>query len=171
MNSKLSNTVIAVLAIISLGLGVALGVTYTTRYNAGTQAGYGEGAKTGYDKGSKEEKSKKIKSLKNDRHKGVVPNLVGQNAKQAAYWTALDGRARVSIDSTGLINVLIAFKSPNGEEITKDNANEYKVASQTPAASTVFDVTYMRDSNGKEYDNLVSGTGIDGITLTLEKVK
>lgn len=172
MKNKLSITIISVLAVIAIGLGIALGITYTSRYSAGTQAGYGEGAKAGYSKGAKEEKSKKIESVKNDRHKGVVPDLVGQNAKQASYWPAYDGSLpRIAIDSNDVVTLLARFKTPDGEEITKDNANKYKVVSQTPKAGTVFDISYAKDSSGKEYDNLVSDTGIDSITLTLEKVK
>lgn len=151
VRKKVSVTIIGLLAIVAIALAVALAVLPNARYNAGVKQG----------------ETKQLEVLKNDRHRGVVPNLVGQNANQVGYWS-LGGPMRIKINNT--VSLGADFITQNGEEITADNAKGYKVVSQEPKAGTIFDVQYEKDSNGKEYDNLVNSTGIEDVTLTLEKV-
>lgn len=168
MKGKLHTIITAILAIVAIGLCIALSITYTSRYDAGFQVGYASGNKAGYAKGVDAGEKSQIQSLKGDRHKAVVPDLVGQNASQVGY-ESISGAFYVSI-TNGIVRLPLKFKAPDGEAITKDNAKNYKVVSQEPKANTVFDVSYVKDENGKEYDNLVETTGVQSITLTVEKI-
>lgn len=105
-------------------------------------------------------------SIAADRHKSIVPNLVGQNLNNVGYWS-LSGPRYIMIDYATLP---LYFVTPSGEEITEANISGYKVTSQDPVGGTVFDVIYMTDDEGNEYDNLVDMTGISSITLTIEPV-
>lgn len=169
MNKHLHAALTAVLAILTIALSVGLFITYSTRYEAGSNDGYASGSKTGYSKGVKEGEKKQILSLKGDRHKEAVPDLVGQNASQVGN-TDSDNDFYLTIVN-GIIRVPLKFKTPNGEAITQENAKNYKVTSQEPEANTVFDITYLKDGNGQEYENLVETMGIQNITLTVEKIK
>lgn len=168
MKGKLHTIITAILAIVAIGLCIALFITYTSRYDAGFQVGYASGNKAGYAKGVDAGEKSQIQSLKADRHKAVVPDLVGQNASQVGH-ESYNGAFYASM-ANGAVNLPLKFKAPDGEAITKDNAKNYKVVSQEPKANTVFDVSYMKDENGKEYDSLVETTGVQSITLTVEKI-
>lgn len=65
----------------------------------------------------------------------------------------------------------LLFKTPNGEAITEDNIQDYKVVSQEPKANTVFDITYKVKSDGEEFDSSIATSGVQNVILTLEKVK
>lgn len=156
------------LAVISIVLCIILFITYTSRYETGSQAGYSSGNKSGYAKGFAEGEKKQIASLKSDRHKGVVPDFVGQNVSQVGE-SSSDGDFYITVVN-GVIQVPLKFKSPSGEAITQENAKNYKVVSQDPKANTLFDITYLKDENNKEYENLVQTMGIQNLTLTVEKI-
>lgn len=157
--SKVSIIIIAVLAVVAVGLGVVLAITYGSRYKEGVN----EGKKIG--------KSEQVQIYKGDSHKGIVPDLVGQNASQVGSWSDDGERVSVDIIPGHSVYLPVKFKAPDGVAINKESAKGYKVASQEPAANTVFDVTYMKDSDGKEYDNLVDTMGVQSIAVTLEKIK
>lgn len=152
--SKVNIIIIVVLAVVAVGLGVVLAITYGSRYSEGVKVG----------------KSEQLEVIKADKHKGVVPDLVGQNAAQAGYWSINEDKSRVHIHEPW-VSLPISFKAPDGELINKEAAKDYKIVSQEPKAGTVFDVVYETESDGSEDDTSVASTGVQGITVTLEKIK
>ena len=151
--SKVNIIIIAVLAVVAVGLGVVLAITYGSRYEEGVKVG----------------KAEQIESIKGDRYKGIVGDLVGLNADQAGYWTLGEDR-RIHIN-TSTASLPLLFKTPSGEAVTEDNIKDYKVVSQEPKANTVFDITYEKYSDGEEADSTLATSGVQNVTLTLEKVK
>ena len=151
--SKVSIIIIAVLAVVAVGLGVTLAITYGSRYDEGVKIG----------------KAEQIESIKGNRYKGVVSDLVGLNANQAGYWTLGDDR-RIYIN-TSSASLPLLFKTPNGEAVTENNIKDYKIVSQEPKANTVFDITYEKYYDGEEADSMLATSGVQNVTLTLEKVK
>ncbi len=101
-----------------------------------------------------------------DKYTGVVPNLLDQNVAQATYY-ALNESFRVQV---GNGNLLVRLINPDGVLITEENAANYKIVSQDPAAGTTFEMTYALDSDGKEYDNLVDTQGIEEIVVNVEPI-
>ena len=79
--SKLSIVIIAVLAVAVVALGVVLAMMYDSRYDEGVKVG----------------KSEQLEVIKSDIHKGIVPDLVGQNASQVGYWSFSEDESRVHI--------------------------------------------------------------------------
>ena len=150
--------VVSVIVALVAGVGV-LAYFLTTLPNARYDTGY----KVGLEQGKHEQ----LASIKGDMHKGVIPSFVGQNSNQVGYWS-FEGQMRVEINSA--VNLRVKFVTPNGEEVTHDNAKNYKVVSQEPKAGTVFDVTYEKDESGKEYEGLVRSTGIQEVVLNVEKI-
>lgn len=151
--SKVNIIIVAVLAIVVVGFGALLTITYSSRYEEGVKVG----------------KAEQIEVIKADIHKGVIPNLVGQNASQAGYWYD-DEESRIYIHEPW-VNLPLSFKTSAGELIDKETAKNYKVVSQEPKADTAFDVVYEKNSDGGEDTMSVASTGVQGITLTLEKIK
>ena len=152
--SKLSIVIIAVLAVAVVALCVVSAMMYGSRYDEGVKVG----------------KSEQLEVIKSDIHKGVIPDLVGQNAAQVGYWSFDEDKSRIHIHEPW-VSLPIAFKTSTGELINKEAAKNYKVVSQEPKAGTVFDVVYEKNSAGEEDDMSVASTGVQGITLTLEKIK
>ena len=101
-----------------------------------------------------------------DKYTGVVPNLLDQNVAQATYY-AMDESFRVQV---GKGNLLVRLITPDGTLITEENAANYKIVSQDPAAGTTFEMTYVLDNDGKEYDNLVDTQGIEEIVVNVKPV-
>lgn len=101
-----------------------------------------------------------------DKHIGVVPNLVGQNVAQAATWS-LNEDFRVMV---GAGNLLVRIITPDGTLVTEENAANYKIVSQDPAAGTSFKMTYMLDEDGKEDDWLVDSQGIWEVVVNAEPI-
>lgn len=151
--SKVNIIIITVLAVVAVGLGCVLAVTYGSRYEEGVKVG----------------KAEQIESIKGDRYKGIVGDLVGLNADQAGYWTLGEDR-RIHIN-TSTASLPLLFKTPSGEAVTEDNIKNYEVVSQEPKANTVFDITYEKYSDGEEADSTLATSGVQNVTLTLEKVK
>lgn len=151
--SKVNIIIIIVLAVVAVGLGVVLAITYDSRYDEGVKVG----------------KAEQIESIKGDRYKCIVGDLVGLNADQAGYWTLGEDR-RIHIN-TSTASLPLLFKTPSGEAITENNIKDYKVVSQEPKANTVFDITYEKYSDGEEADSTLATSGVQNVTLTLEKVK
>lgn len=155
--SKVSTFAIALLAIVAVVLGALLAVTYNSRYDDGLA----EGIEVG--------KSEQIESIKGDRYKGVVGDLVGLNASQAGY-TSLGGQRRIHVNPSSA-SVPLHFRTPNGEAITEDNIQDYKVVAQEPQANTIFDITYETRSDGEESDSALATSGVQEVTVTLENVE
>ena len=152
--SKVSIIIIAVLAVVAVGLSVVLAITYGSRYEEGVKVG----------------KAEQIEVIKADIHRGVIPELTGQNASQVGYWLFGDEESRIHIHEPW-VSLPISFKTSTGELIDKEAAKNYKIVSQEPKAGTAFDVVYEKNSDGGEDTMSVASMGVQGITLTLEKIK
>lgn len=163
--SKVSVIIITLLMVVIVVLSAILAVTYNSRYNKGVEAGIEEGVAEGIKLG----RSEQIESIKGDRYKGVVGDLVGLNASQAGYlsWA---GERRIHINPSDA-SVPLLFKTPNGESINEDNIQDYKVVAQEPKAYTVFDITYEIYSDGEESGRGLATSGVQEVTVTLEKVE
>ena len=155
VTKKASIVVLVVLVVAVAILGYTLTTLPKARYEAGYQAGIKQGEKN------------QIEIIKQDRHKGLIPDLIGQNVNQVGYWS-FGGDSRIEINR--VVNLGLKYKTPNGEEVTESNANQYKVISQEPKAGTLFAVEYETTESGKEYDNLVKSQGVENIILTVEKI-
>lgn len=149
---KISTIAIVILSVVVVGLGATLAITYSARYEEGVKVG----------------QNKQIESLKGDKNRGIVPDLVGQNANQLGSWT-WGGDMHAKINQN--ISIPVKFKAPDGEEVTEDNAKNYKVVSQEPKANTVFDIKYKVGEDGYVYDNILQSSGVENIIVTLEKIK
>ena len=152
--NKLSIIIIAVLGVAVVGLGAGAASIYNSRYGEGVKAG----------------KAEQLEVIKSDIYKGVVPDLIGQNASQVGYWLYGDEDSRIHINDPW-VSLPISYKAPDGELINKETAKNYKVVSQEPKAGTVFDVVYEKSSDGSEDTTSVASRGVEGITLTLQKIK
>lgn len=150
-NNKLNIVVMVVLAVAVVGLGVALVMIYNSRYDEGVKVG----------------ETKQIESIKTDKNKAVVPDFIGQNAKQAVRWDWTNPSVYVKSS----ITIPVRFKSPNGEEITEDSASEYKITAQEPKAGTVFDLVYKKGDDGYVYDHILESSGVQEFVVTVEKIK
>lgn len=159
--SKASITIITLLVVVSIALGAILAVTYNSRYNEGVEAGTAEGIELG--------RAEQIESITADRYKGAVGDLVGLNASQVGYISLAD-EWRIHV-TPSQASVPLLFKTPNGESINGDNAQDYKVVAQEPKANTAFDITYQTNSDGEEFDSLLATSGVQKVTVTVEKVK
>lgn len=149
--SKVNIIIIVVLAVVAVGLGVVLAITYGSRYDEGVKVG----------------ETKQIESIKADKNKAVVPDLVGQNAGGFGYWIGgSDIGTEWRIHTSETTNMPVMYKAPNGENLNEETAKNYKVVSQEPKANTVFDVVY-----GTGYADEVESMGVKNITVTLEKVQ
>ncbi len=106
-----------------------------------------------------------------DKYTHYVSTYVGRNLADAGY-ISLGGELRAHY---GAGNVKIIPITEDGSFISMDNDGEelknYVVLGQNPAPNTPITYTFSKDSNGKEYDNLVSAQSIESIELQVKKLQ
>lgn len=107
------------------------------------------------------------------QHTRMVRDYVGRNLAECGY-LALGGYLA---DSYGAGSVKINPIADDGSyidlsdsETYKDVLSQYKVTSQSVAPNTAMTMTFMLDSDGNEYENLVSTKSLDSIDLQVTKI-
>lgn len=98
-----------------------------------------------------------------------IKNYTGKNLAAIGY-TSLGGDRR---DHYGDANVKLALSPQDGSQIDLDDAEQlasYVVVRQDVPANAPMNLTYVKDSEGNEYSNLIESQSYAGITLTLRRV-
>lgn len=116
----------------------------------------------------KEDKSFSLKSSP-DKYTQYVGKYVGMNAASVGY-TSLGGDRMVEIGK-GLLQ--ITYVTADGTYVGVDdeeNLKNYVVTAQSIEPNTEVKLTFQKDSDGKEYDNLVDHQSYDKIDLAVKKV-
>ena len=104
-----------------------------------------------------------------DKYTMYVRNYVGKNVASFGY-TSMGGDR---MEEYGNAYVQLCFVTLDGTYIDiedEDLLKEYVVLGQNYSPNTEFKLTYKVDSNGKEYDNLISNQGIDLIDLQVARL-
>lgn len=104
-----------------------------------------------------------------DKHIAYVNNYVGMNCANVGY-TSLNGDRR---DQLGATTVLLEFVTSDGSYVGPDDEEDlqnYVVTAQNVAPNTEVHLTFDTQSDGTEYDNLVSYADLDEIDLAVKKV-
>ena len=105
-----------------------------------------------------------------DKYTQYVGKYVGMNAASVGY-TSLGGDRMVKIGSGYL---QITYVTPDGTYVGADdeeNLKNYVVTAQSIEPNTEVKLTFQKDSDGKEYDNLVDHQTYERIDLAVKKVK
>lgn len=103
-----------------------------------------------------------------DRHIYYIRDYVGRNA---ASFGEYSGEKR--IDEYGEGKLKIEFTSEDGSYVDATDINalkDYIVVEQDIAANSELKYEYTKNSNGKEYDNLINSQNYETIYLTVRKL-
>lgn len=104
-----------------------------------------------------------------DKYTWYVKNYVGKNCASFGY-TSLGGDR---MDHYGAGYIELVFITPDGSYIdieTDDDLKQYVVTSQSLSPNTELKYTFQKDSDGNEYDSLVSTQSYEEIVLCVKKV-
>lgn len=104
-----------------------------------------------------------------DKYSAYIRNYVGKNLYTVGY-TSLGGDYR---DKYGQGSILLNIATEDGSYVDindKGLMKQYVVTGQSVAPNTQITYTYSKDSDGKEYDSLVSSQNIDSINLTVKTI-
>ena len=109
-----------------------------------------------------------------DKYTRVVRDYTGRNLAECGYLAI----AGYLADSYGCGSVKLNIIANDGSYIDvsdsdtyKETISQYKVVSQNVAPNSTITMTFMLDSDGNEYDNLVSTKSLETIDLYVEKIK
>ncbi len=105
-----------------------------------------------------------------DKYTWYMRNYVGRNVAAIGY-TSLSGKR---MDAYGEGYIKLNFIADNGAYIDPENAEQlrqYVVTRQDVAPNSVIRLTFMKDSKGNEYSNLVQSQSYESITLYVHKLK
>lgn len=104
-----------------------------------------------------------------DKYTHYIRNYVGKNVASFGY-TSLGGDRR---DEYGRGNIKLNLVADDGAYLDPENIDllkQYIVASQDIAPNSVMRLTFLKDSDGEEYSNLVDSQTYQGITLYVHKL-
>lgn len=104
-----------------------------------------------------------------DKYTYYIRDYVGRNLTSCGY-TSMGGDLRAAY---GGANIKFAIVADNGEYIDPtdgDVLKNYVVTSQNIQPNTKLELVYMKDSEGKEYSNLVETQNIEEIELYVKKI-
>ncbi len=104
-----------------------------------------------------------------DKYTWYIKNYVGKNCASIGY-TSLGGD-RFDKYGAGLLEII--FINPEGTYIdieSEDILKEYSVIGQSIEPNTELKLTFEKDSDGEEYDNLVETQSFEEIVLYVKKV-
>ena len=105
-----------------------------------------------------------------DKYTWYMRNYVGRNVAAIGY-TSLGGNR---MDEYGAGRVKLNFIADDGAYIDPSNFEQlkrYVVTRQDVAPNTQIRLTFMKDSKGNEYSNLVQSQNHESITLYVHKLK
>ncbi len=104
-----------------------------------------------------------------DRYTYYVQDYVGKNLASFGY-TSLGGDR---MEAYGAAYVRLVFLAEDGTYVDIENEDalkEYVVVDQVPEANTEIKLTYEKDEDGEEYENLVDFQSIEEIDLKVARV-
>lgn len=104
-----------------------------------------------------------------DKYTWYMRNYVGKNVASFGY-TSLGGNR---MDAYGAGYIKLNFIADDGAYIDPENYDllkQYVVTRQDVAPNTEIRLTFMKDSKGKEYSNLVQSQNYESITLHVHKL-
>ena len=104
-----------------------------------------------------------------DKYTWYIENYVGMNAANIGYTSISNTR----YDSYGEGVVEVVYVADDGTYLDPEDEellSQYVVYAQSLPANTELTLTFMTDSDGDEYDNLVSNQSYDEIVLAVHKV-
>jgi len=104
-----------------------------------------------------------------DKYTWYIKNYAGKNCASFGY-TSLGGK-RMDYYGAGYIELVLV--TPDGEYIdieTDDDLKQYVVTAQNPAPNTELKYTFDKDSDGNEYDSLISWQSCEEIVLCVKKI-
>ncbi len=105
-----------------------------------------------------------------DKYTWYMRNYVGRNVAAIGY-TSLGGK-RMDAYGEGYIRLnLIADDGAYIDPSNFEQLKQYVVTRQDVAPNTAIRLTFMKDSKGKEYSNLVQSQSCESITLYVHKLK
>ena len=104
-----------------------------------------------------------------DKYTWYIKNYVGKNCASFGY-TSLGGKR---MDHYGAGYIELVLVTPDGAYIdieTDDDLKQYVVTAQNLAPNTELKYTFDKDSDGNEYDNLISWQSCEEIVLCVKKI-
>lgn len=104
-----------------------------------------------------------------DRYTHYVRNYVGKNLASVGYTSLGGGR----LDAYGAGRLQFVFSASDGSAIDVSDEKQlagYVITGQDIPANSVITYTYMTDSEGNEYSNLIANQTYEKITLSLRPV-
>lgn len=104
-----------------------------------------------------------------DKYTWYVKDYVGQNVASVGY-TSLGGD-RLDAYGAGYLELILVTKDGTYVDIdNEDMLKEYVVIGQNLSPNTELKYTFEKDSEGNEYDNLVSDQNYDSIDLLIARL-
>lgn len=108
-----------------------------------------------------------------DKYTRVVRDYAGRNLAECGY-LAIAGYLADSYGSGSVkLNIIAndgSYIDVSDSDTYKETISQYKVVSQNVAPNSTITMTFSLDSNGKEYDNLVSTKSLEAIDLYVAKI-
>ena len=104
-----------------------------------------------------------------DKYTRYVRDYVGMNAASVGY----DSLGGLYCDRYGNGYVELALVADDGtyfDPEDKDTMSQYVVTGQNVEPNTPITMTFAKDSEGKEYSNLVESQSVENITLNVSKI-
>ena len=104
-----------------------------------------------------------------DKYTWYIKNYVGKNCASFGY-TSLGGKR---MDHYGAGYIELVLVTPDGAYIgidTDDDLKQYVVTAQNLAPNTELKYTFDKNSDGDEYDNLISWQNCEEIVLCVKKI-
>lgn len=104
-----------------------------------------------------------------DRYTVYIRNYVGKNLASIGY-TAMNGNRMDRYGEGRVKFVLVPEDGSFIEPTDAEQLKQYYVAGQDVAPNSEMRLTYVRDSSGREYDNLIESQTYENITLYVKKL-
>ena len=104
-----------------------------------------------------------------DKYTWYIKNYVGKNLASVGYTSLIGNR----MDSYGHGYIQLVLLTPNGEYVditNEDKLKDWQVIGQSLTPNTEIKYTYEVDSDGEEYDSLISHQNIEEIVLAIAPV-
>lgn len=104
-----------------------------------------------------------------DKYTWYIKNYVGKNMASIGY-TSMGGDR---MDTYGNAYIRLALVSTNGDYVDIENEEDLRnwvVVAQSILPNTELKLTYQLDSDGNEYDNLISHQSIEEILLAVAPI-
>lgn len=103
-----------------------------------------------------------------DKYTAYIKDYVSRNCATVGYESL--GGDRNDYVGNGYIRVIMITEDGEYPGISDDELKNYYVVAQSLEPNTEVKYTYQKDSEGKEYDNLIEWQNIDEIVLKVKKV-